>query len=153
MKMKTAFVALATAALLASCEKKETPVIAPTTSAPSAALSAVLGTAPTGEPKPIHLIRGTAKPGDEITVSGKIMGNAKPFVDGRSAFILGDPAVLTSCNEDPTDKCTTPWDTCCDSPEDKNAVSPPSRSWTPMAVCSRSPSKASAALSTWQTSP
>jgi len=119
MKMKTAFVALATAALLASCEKKETTAIAPTTSAPSATLSAVLDTAPTGEPKPIHLIRATAKPGDEITVSGKIMGNAKPFVDGRSAFILGDPAVLTSCNEDPTDKCTTPWDTCCDSPEDK----------------------------------
>ncbi len=117
--MKTACLSLAITALLASCEKKETSVIAPTTSAPSAALSAVLATAPTGEPKPIHLIRSTAKPGDEITVSGKIMGNAKPFVDGRSAFILGDPEVLTPCNEDPADNCTTPWDTCCDSPEDK----------------------------------
>jgi len=111
MKMKTALVAIATTALLASCEKKETSVTAPTTITPSAALSAVLATAPTGEPKPIHLIRTTAKPGAEITVSGKIMGNAKPFVDGRSAFILGDPAVLTPCNEDPADKCTTPWDT------------------------------------------
>ena len=47
------------------------------------------------------------------------MGNEKPFVDGRSAFILGDPEVLTPCNEDPADKCKTPWDACCDSPEDK----------------------------------
>jgi len=117
--MKTSCLAIATAALLASCGKQETTATAPTPSAPSTALSAVLAAAPTGEPKPIHLIRATAKPGDDITVSGKIMGNEKPFVDGRSAFILGDPEVLTACNEDPADKCTTPWDNCCDSPEDK----------------------------------
>jgi hypothetical protein len=119
MKMKTTCLILATAALLASCEKKEAAATAPTTSAPSAALSTVLAAAPTGAPTPIHLIRATAKPGDEITVSGRIMGNEKPFVEGRSAFILGDPEVLTPCNEDPADKCTTPWDVCCDSPEDK----------------------------------
>jgi hypothetical protein len=119
MKIKTTCLALATAALLASCGKKEASVTAPTVIAPSAALSAVLAAAPTGEPKSIHLIRSTAKPGDEITISGKIMGNEKPFVEGRSAFILGDPEVLTPCNEDPADKCPTPWDACCDSPEDK----------------------------------
>ena len=117
--MKTTCLALTTAALLVSCEKKETTATAPPASAPSAAISAVLAAAPTGEPKSIHLIRATTKPGDEITVSGKIMGNEKPFVEGRSAFILGDPEVLTACNEDPADKCTTPWDACCDSPEDK----------------------------------
>ncbi|MEY3898414.1 MAG: hypothetical protein RLZZ214_3936 [Verrucomicrobiota bacterium] len=119
MKTKTACLALATAVLLTSCDKKETSVTATSTNAPSAALSAVLAAAPTGEPKPIHLIRATAKPGDDITVSGRIMGNEKPFVTGRSAFILGDPEVLTACNEDPADKCATPWDACCDSPEDK----------------------------------
>ena len=117
--MKSTYLALATVVLLVSCEKKETSAVAPPASGPSTTLSAVLATAPTGEPKPIHLIRATAKPGDDITVSGKIMGNGKPFVDGRSAFILGDPEVLTPCNEDPADKCTTPWDVCCDSPEDK----------------------------------
>jgi hypothetical protein len=119
MKMKTTCLILATAALLASCGKKEVSLTAPTVSAPSTALSAVLAAAPTGEPKSIHLIRTTAKPGDEITISGKIMGNEKPFVEGRAAFILGDPEVLTPCNENPGDGCTTPWDTCCDSPEDK----------------------------------
>ena len=115
--MKTTCLVFATAVLLISCEKKETSTV--TQSGPSPALSAVLVAAPTGDPKPIHLIRDTAKPGDEITVSGKIMGNKNPFVVGRSAFILGDPGVLTPCNQDPADQCKTPWDVCCDSPEDK----------------------------------
>lgn len=119
MKTTTTCLALATAALLASCDKKETTVSTPVASAPSAELATVLAASPTGEPKSIHLVRTAAKPGDAITVSGKIMGNEKPFVAGRSAFILGDPEVLTPCNEDPADKCTTPWDVCCDSPEDK----------------------------------
>lgn len=119
MKIRSTCLALATATLLASCDKKEASVAAPASSTPSAALSAVLAAAPTGEPKPIHLIRATARPGDEITISGRIMGNEKPFVEGRAAFILGDPSVLTPCNEIPGDKCSTPWDTCCDSPEDK----------------------------------
>ncbi len=119
MKTKTTCLFLATAVLLASCGKKEATVTAPTVSAPSAALSAVLAAAPKGETKSIHLIRTTAKPGDEITISGKIMGNEKPFVEGRAAFILGDPEVLTPCNANPDDKCSTPWDACCDSPEDK----------------------------------
>ncbi|MGL4401376.1 MAG: hypothetical protein ACRCXD_16040 [Luteolibacter sp.] len=117
--MKTTCLILATAALLASCGKKETSVTATDVRPPSTALAAVLAAAPTGEPKPIHLIRTTAKPGDEITISGKIMGHEKPFVEGRAAFILGDPEVLAACNENPDDKCTTPWDACCDSPEDK----------------------------------
>ena len=79
----------------------------------------VMKTSPSGEAKPIHLIRATAKPGDEITVNGKIMGNANPFVEGRSIFILGDKEVLTACNEIPGDECDTPWDNCCDSKEDK----------------------------------
>jgi hypothetical protein len=65
------------------------------------------------------LIRTTAKPGDEITINGKIMGNANPFVEGRSVFILGDKAVLTACNDIEGDECETPWDNCCDSKEDK----------------------------------
>jgi hypothetical protein len=45
--------------------------------------------------------------------------SAAAFVDGRAAFILGDPDVLTACNEVPGDECETPWDVCCESPEDK----------------------------------
>ena len=123
MKMKTTCILITAAALLASCKKEEVsttaPAAAPSATSPSSALSKVLNASPTGEAKSIHLIRATAKPGDEITVSGKIMGNAEPFVEGRSAFILGDPEVLTPCNANPADKCSTPWDNCCDSKEDK----------------------------------
>ena len=118
--MKTTCILIASIAFLASCKEKTATT---TTAAPakelSAALSAVLAAPPHGEPQAIAALRASAKPGDEITLSGKIMGNAKPFVDGRAVFILGDPAVLTACNETPGDNCETPWDCCCDSPEDK----------------------------------
>jgi hypothetical protein len=120
MKTKTTCLLLASAVLLVSCDKKSAPPAADvSTSEPSPALAAVLATSPAGEAKSIVAIRSTAKPGDEITVSGQIMGSKKPFVDGRAAFILGDPDVLTPCNEVPGDECETPWDACCDSPEDK----------------------------------
>ncbi len=122
MKSKTTCLLLATAALLASCNQEDVATnaaAAPTANSHSPALAKVLESSPTGDAEPIHLIRATAKPGDEITVAGKIMGNANPFVDGRAAFILGDPAVLTACNDIPGDSCDTPWDNCCDSKEDK----------------------------------
>ncbi len=119
--MKTTCLLIATAILLVSCNKEETTTATttPASTAPSASLSQVFGTAPAGEPQAIPIAKTTAKPGDEITLSGKIMGSSKPFVEGRAVFILGDPAVLTPCNEKPGDDCDTPWDTCCDSREDK----------------------------------
>jgi hypothetical protein len=120
MKTKTTCLLIASTILLASCGKQETQTTAEVSvSAPSPALAAVLAASPTGEATSIAAIRSTAKPGDEITISGKIMGSAEPFVDGRAAFILGDPTVLTPCNENPDDQCATPWDNCCDSKEDK----------------------------------
>ena len=120
MKTKTTCLLFVSAVLLVSCDKKSAPPAAGVSaSGPSPALAAVLAAAPKGEAKSIAAIRTTAKPGDDITVSGRIMGAVKPFVDGRAAFIIGDPDVLTPCNEVPGDECETPWDNCCDSPEDK----------------------------------
>jgi hypothetical protein len=120
MKTKTTCLLIASAVLLVACGKKSTQSTAGASAGePSPALAAVLAASPTGEAASIAAIRSTAKPGDEITISGRIMGAMKPFVDGRAAFILGDPDVLTPCNEVPGDECETPWDACCDSPEDK----------------------------------
>jgi hypothetical protein len=117
--MKT-IATLAALCLLASCEKKSEPAAAARAKAvPSAELSEVLSTAPTGTAQTIHNARTTAKPGDTITLAGKIMGNESPFVAGRAAFILGDPEILTPCNEMPGDECETPWDVCCESSEEK----------------------------------
>jgi hypothetical protein len=117
--MKT-IVALAALLALASCDtKKEAVAHSTAPQAPSAELSKILGTTPTGAPQAIHKARGSAKPGDTITLSGKIMGNVSPFVAGRAAFILGDPEILTACNDRPGDKCETPWDACCDTADEK----------------------------------
>lgn len=123
--MKTPLI-LAAVCLFASCNEKSAPAAkAPATgntaTAPSAAVTAVLAAAPAGDAQAIHVVRTTAKPGDEITLSGRIMGNSKPFVEGRAVFILGDPELLTPCNEIPGDSCETPWDNCCDTKEDKKA--------------------------------
>jgi hypothetical protein len=110
---------LVAACLLASCQEKPAPAAKQTPAAPSAELSKVLAAAPAGEARAIHVARTAVKPGDEVTLTGRIMGNDKPFVEGRAVFILGDPEVLTPCNERPGDSCETPWDVCCDTSEDK----------------------------------
>jgi len=117
--MKTTCLLITAIAFLASCNEKTASPTTTSANEPSPALAAVLAASPVGEPKAIAALRSTVKPGDEVTLSGRIMGNAKPFVDGRAVFILGDPDVLTACNETPGDNCETPWDACCDSPEDK----------------------------------
>jgi len=117
MKMKHSILILA-AALLAACEKSAT-IESTAATAPSATLNAVINATPAGEAMAIHRVRESAKAGDTVTVSGQVMGNIRPFIDGRAAFILGDPELLTACNDIPGDECETPWDNCCDSPEDK----------------------------------
>ncbi|MCW1886760.1 hypothetical protein OKA04_18620 [Luteolibacter flavescens] len=120
--MKTKLILAAAVSLLASCQEKSAPAAEQKTpAAPSAELSKVFATVPTGEAKAIHLVRTTVQPGDEITLTGRIMGKSKPFVEGRAAFVLGDAEVLTPCSEKPGDNCETPWDTCCNSAEEKKA--------------------------------
>lgn len=102
---------------LAACgEKKTTGQAAP---AADASLAKVFTTTAPANPATIHEARKAVKPGDEIVLSGRVMGNEQPFVAGRAAFILGDPALLTACNERPGDECKTPWDNCCDTAEAK----------------------------------
>lgn len=120
--MKTNHSILITAAAclsLAACNTKEASQEAATDKAASPQLIAVIDASVTGEAQAIHVLRESAKPGDEVTVKGWVMGHVSPFVDGRAAFMLGDPEVITACSEMPDDHCETPWDACCDSKEDK----------------------------------
>jgi hypothetical protein len=112
--------------LVASCDKSDTlesssasPTSEEAGASVSALLAAVINSPPGAAPQAIHKVRESATPGETITISGRVMGNLRPFTEGRAAFILGDPALLTACNDIPGDNCETPWDTCCDSPEDK----------------------------------
>jgi hypothetical protein len=68
----------------------------------------------TGTPTPIPEARQNLKAGDEVLLTGLIMGVMHPFVEGRAVFVLGDEATLTPCDLNEGDGCLTPWDTCCD---------------------------------------
>jgi hypothetical protein len=61
--------------------------------------------------------RQSAKDGDEVVVVGRIGGDKKPFIDGKAAFMVVEPS-FKSCAEREGDNCPTPWDYCCDIPEE-----------------------------------
>lgn len=84
-----------------------------------AALDGWFAATPAPDAMPIHLVRRQASAGEPVTISGRVMGRLHPFVDGRAAFVIGDPELLTPCDEKPGDNCPTPWDTCCDTAEAK----------------------------------
>lgn len=75
----------------------------------------LLATEP-NDAKGIKAVRKEAKDGDEIVMIGRIGGSAKPFT-GRAAFTIVDTSFVP-CNEKGDDNCATPWDYCCDAPDE-----------------------------------
>jgi hypothetical protein len=71
-----------------------------------------LKTAPTGA-KPVVEVREKAKTGDQVVVTGIVGGRKQPFTDGAAAFTIVDDSVK-KCT---MDECETPWDFCCEPPE------------------------------------
>lgn len=116
MKLLSSLAPVIAALFLSACTESETTVSVETT-APDPALEKFFTEEALPEAQSIHVARTTAKPGDEVTLKGELMGRGKVFVDGRAAFILGDPEKLTTCDKMPGDSCPTPWDACCDSKE------------------------------------
>ena len=49
------------------------------------------------------------------------MGSKEPFVDNRALFTVGDEETLISCDVRHKGSCETPWDNCCDDPDDVRA--------------------------------
>lgn len=120
----TAISLFAGALFLVSCSdnnKASSDIPKTTPHVASEALSKVF--APVKDPAvSILKARSTAKPGETLSITGVVMGNVKPFVEGRAVFILGDPEKLTTCDRRPGDDCKTPWDACCDAAEDIKAA-------------------------------
>lgn len=117
--MKTTYylTAIATLAFAACSEKKDTTETSSTNTGDTSALTAVITDQKPGDPKSIYAVRKTAKPGETLTITGKVMGRVDPFVPGRAIMVLGDPEIITSCDLNPDDHCQTPWDVCCDDPD------------------------------------
>ena len=112
----TILLALLAASLVSCSDTQEAVEVKATTASPE--LEAIFVDRIADEASPIHLARTTVQPGDLIVIKGQVMGAEEPFVEGRAAFVLGDRAKLTPCNERPDDPCPSPWDVCCDSKED-----------------------------------
>ena len=57
--------------------------------------------------------RDSIKQGDPIVLVGRIGGSTNPWIEGRAVFTIVDTS-LKACNDNPEDKCPTPWDYCCE---------------------------------------
>lgn len=109
--------ALALALGLASCSEKPEQANAPevtTATTATTGLASLLVTDAPADALSIAKLRTSAKVGDDVVFSGKIIGSATVFIEGRAIMVMGDPEKITSCDLHPGDSCTTPWDVCCD---------------------------------------
>lgn len=118
--------ALTGAAMIIGCEpdKPPTPVTPPPPQPTAADASAFapalfLDQAPDGAVD-LAAAKKSARPGDEVTVRGRIAGQVEPLAPNRAIFTLLDPAV-TTCEKTPGDTCPTPWDACCEPSESLQA--------------------------------
>jgi hypothetical protein len=108
---------LAAVLSLCACDSKPAaPATRAAGPAPSLPASFFLASAP-ADAKPLEDAKKAAKPGDPITLRGRIGGSEEPFVENRAVFTLMGPG-LPTCADNPEDKCKIPWDWCCESPED-----------------------------------
>ncbi len=56
--------------------------------------------------------RKRAEPGTTLTVTGRIAGAMEPFSADYATLVLADDSLMT-CERNPGDGCSTPWDACC----------------------------------------
>lgn len=112
---------LCSALAFTSCGEKKTTKADDSTASGNTLESVIIKAAP-ADAMSITDVRKAVEVGKEVTLSGKVMGTKDPFVEGRALVVLGDPAIITSCDLRPGDNCVTPWDVCCDEPEDIKAA-------------------------------
>jgi hypothetical protein len=75
----------------------------------------LLAEAPAGDVSVSHA-KSTAAEGEKILLMGRIGGRRDPISADSATFILID-AALPSCADNPADRCATPWDYFCETPE------------------------------------
>lgn len=101
----------ATLATILGCSQSESePVGAATADAQRS--DYLLSAEPTGA-QDVLIVRQQAEDNDEVTVVGRIGGNANPWIDGRAAFSIVDLS-LKACSDIEGDTCPKPWDYCCE---------------------------------------
>lgn len=74
---------------------------------------------PPEDVQPIAALKQSANEGDEVTVRVVVGGRVNPIVDGRASTMVVDATQPNMCLSD-DDHCHTPWDYCCEPPEELN---------------------------------
>lgn len=119
-RLPTLFALLALA-LAAGCPQAPAPEGAQSGDAAPAAAASIPGPLFLSErpaaAEALSAVKARAKPGDEVVFEARVGGRAEPFVAKRALFVVADPA-LPACSENEGDGCKTPWDYCCEDPQD-----------------------------------
>lgn len=88
------------------------------TAAPPAWL---LASAPGGD-QPVAAAKAVAQEGDAVVVRGRIGGRYDPISDASPVFVIMDLAIQ-HCDQLHPGACPTPWDYCCEPPDNVTANS------------------------------
>jgi hypothetical protein len=96
--------------MIIGCSTSETTPPVKVASSPSAEGKSYVLAAEPADAKGVKQTRDDAKDSDEITIVGRIGGDAKPWVEDQAAFMLVDSALKPCADEE---GCPTPWDYCC----------------------------------------
>ena len=124
MRHRVLVPSLVCAAILAACDSGRSPQPAARAPAGSGGTGAaapawLLAQAP-ADAVGVAAVKAGAKEGDTVTIRGRIGGRADPMTPGSPIFVIMDPSI-PSCRDNPEDRCATPWDYCCETPETKAA--------------------------------
>ncbi len=116
-----ALFALLALALAAGCPQSPAPEAAKSGDAAPAAAASIPGALflpeRPAQAEGLSAVKAKAKQGDEVVFEARVGGRAEPFVAKRALFVVADPA-LPACSENEGDGCKTPWDYCCEDPQD-----------------------------------
>jgi hypothetical protein len=120
LTLLTTFVCAALAmSMMIGCDRSdEADTSSNTGGASTASLPAGLFlTAAPGEPVAVRQLKAQAQEGDEVTMRVVVGGEVNVFVPGRAIVKVIDTEMENLCLGQ-ADSCKTPWDYCCETPDD-----------------------------------
>lgn len=110
MRIALTLTVVSALALLSACGKPAEQAAAPVAS--DAKPTWLLASAP-ADARPVAEIKKSAVEGEKVVMQARIGGRVDPITKGAAVFVVMDPTI-PSCDQNPDDKCATPWDYCCE---------------------------------------
>jgi len=110
--------ALALVFTLISCKKEEQAT--QSASATESLPAGLFVKAPPAGAVDVVVARKSAKDGERIVIKGWVGGQKEPLAVNRAIMTIADMG-LPTCDKTPMDTCETPWDSCCQPPDEISA--------------------------------